>query len=124
MDSFILRACLDSATCALSSFTLPAHELQEQSTQLRPLNITVVVVNPSPAVSDCIHEVFARRGLAVLSGTRISGERLKDPVLLGELELAAMEALTLSCQFGVDTTVVSPGASKSTIHFNALTYVD
>jgi hypothetical protein len=83
----------------LHAKALPAHELQEQSTQLQPLNITVVVLNATAAVSDCIHEVFARRGLAVLSGTRLNGERLEDAVLLGELEPAAMEALTLSCQF-------------------------
>lgn len=99
-SSYIKATVLALHQCGrLHAKALPAHELQEQSTQLRPLNITVLVMNATAAVSDCIHEVFARRGLAILSGIRISGERLEDAVLLGELESAAMEALTLSCQF-------------------------
>lgn len=83
----------------LHAKALPAHELREQSTSLRPLNIALVVLNATAAVMDCIHEVFARRGLAILSGSQLNGDRLEDATLLGELEPAVMEALTLACQF-------------------------
>lgn len=98
--SYIKATVLALHQCGrLHAKALSAHELHEQSTPLKPLNIAVVVLNAAAAVSDCIHEVFARRGLAILSGTRLVDDRLDDAVLLGELDATAMEALALSCQF-------------------------
>lgn len=78
---------------------LTADEQQELGDSIVPLNIVVVILNASPAVRDCIHEVFSRRGVAMLTGGDLEGDQLVTAELLGEIEPAVLETLLISSQF-------------------------
>jgi hypothetical protein len=79
----------------LQEITLKEHaEVGELS---RPLNIIVGVLNASQQVQDCINEVFASRGFAVLGGAQVTDERFDEAVVLGVLDSKIYETLQRAC---------------------------
>lgn len=74
-------------------------EATDVGTQLPKLNITVGILNASAAVQTCIHEVFALRGLGILSGTKQQQDRFESAVFLGELEPKIIHTLVVTSAF-------------------------
>lgn len=74
------------------SNTLTSEEHEELGA-IAPLNILVILTGLTAAVQDCVHEVFARRSLAIFSGEKWENNKVINAVLLGRVEPAALEAL-------------------------------
>lgn len=81
----------------MKAITLDEHVDTAELSQ--PLNIIVAVLNASLHVQECIHEVFARRGFAVLAGAQLFNDRIEDAVVLGRLDEKIFETLQRACGF-------------------------
>jgi len=98
--SYIKATVLALHQCGrLFARTLTLDENVEIGEGLRPLNTVTLIRNASESVADCIHEVFARRELAIFSGTDLGPDRFVSATLLGQVDAAGLKALDLACGF-------------------------
>ena len=86
-------------TGRLFAGVLTHNEAIELGSRIQKLNVVVGILNATPAVQTCIHEVFALRGLGILCGTDRQNDRFGSAILLGEVEPKIAHTLVVTSSF-------------------------